>query len=207
VDPEVLMSFENASAVSLVLASVVVSATAALAQEEPRKVGIGLTAGAGVTSFSNSETNDAVSAGGIWEARIAFGTRPPVGLEAAYIGSAQPMSALSGRATLIGTGLEAVARVDLGTLAVQPYAVGGIGWTHYGVSGSGDTELRIGSDDDIFTIPAGLGVRYRSGPWLFDGRGTYRFAFDDELLQRQGDLESFGSLESWAVTFRGGFEF
>jgi hypothetical protein len=192
--------------VSLALVALAATATAARAQEEPRKVGIGLTAGGGVTSFSKSETNDVVSAGGTWEARILFGTRPPVGLEAAYIGSAQSLSTLSGRATLIGTGLEATARVDLGTFSVQPYAVGGIGWTHYGVSGSRDTELRIGSDDDVFNIPAGLGLRYRSGPWLVDGRGTYRFAFDDDLLQRQGDLESFGSLESWSVTFRVGIE-
>src|SRR6185295_12788955 len=55
----------------------------------PSRIGVGLTLGGGATGFWQEGTRGFVDTGGMWEARLAFGTRLPVAFEAAYVGSAQ----------------------------------------------------------------------------------------------------------------------
>lgn len=185
---------------------VLLAAPAAAQGDDSPDRGVALSAGGGVTGFASDPTNDTVDTGGAWEARVLFGSRLPVGLEAAYIGSANPVDSLTGNATLIGHGLEGSVRVDLGDLDIQPYAFGGLGWIHYDIRSDRELALNLASDDEVVTLPAGGGIRWQRGRTIFDLRGTYRFAFDEELISDEGDLRKRESLDTWAATFRVGIE-
>lgn len=193
-------------AVAAVVSLPAVAAAQHAPQHEDRPVGIGVSAGAGVTGFSDDETSDIVGAGGTWEARVTFGTRSALALEAAYIGSLQQLDLLVDELDLIGSGLEGALRLNLGASAVQPYVVGGMGWMHYTLR-RGDREIDLRTDDDVLTIPAGAGIAFHAGGALVDLRATYRFAFDDELLRDSGEFEDRESLDTWAATARVGVEF
>ena len=59
-----------------------------------QRMGMSLSLGAGLIGFTDEQTRDAMSMGGSWEARVAAGTKQILAVEAAYIGSAQPIDAL-----------------------------------------------------------------------------------------------------------------
>src|SRR5438552_3097976 len=48
-----------------------------------------ITTGAGVADFARSEFRGPTSLGGAWDARLTVGTRTPLALEAAYVGTVQ----------------------------------------------------------------------------------------------------------------------
>lgn len=175
-------------------------------RDYPSGLGIGITAGAGVTGFSDSGSDDVAGVGGLWEVRATFGVDSPVALEAAYVGTAQSVDMPLVDSALLGNGLEAAVRVNLGTFNVQPFVVGGMGWTRYSVDVEG-MDLDIRGDDDVLTVPAGAGISFYAGPAMVDIRGTYRFAFDDELIREEGDFDERESLDTWSATARVGFAF
>lgn len=186
------------------------AATAGTANAEPAvaetTANIGVTAGAGVAGFTDDQTNDVLETGGMWEVRGIFGVSSPIALEAAYIGTAHAVNLPVGDVDVIGNGLEAAVRLNLGTFLVQPYVVGGVGWMHYDLR-VGDMEVDMPTDDDIATVPAGAGVSFYAGPALIDVRASYRLAFDDELVRDEGDVESRESLDTWSATARVGLTF
>jgi hypothetical protein len=64
--------------------------------------------------------------------------------------------------------------------------------------------------DNIGTVPTGLGLSARlSKEFLIDVRGTYRFAFNDTLLDTASADVGGGTarLDTWNVAGRLGFEF
>lgn len=172
---------------------------------QPEPVGVGLTVGGGVTGFTDSASDDAVDIGGLWEVRAILGAGAPLSVEAAYIGTAQKLSAPQD-STLLSNGLEGIVRINLGGAMSQPYVFGGMGWRHYTVEFSGRA-LGLSTDDDVMTIPAGAGISFISGNFLFDMRGTYSWAINDELLERTGEFQEEASLNSWSATARLGVVF
>lgn len=69
---------------------VLISRTALCEENEPLSpIGLGVSAGAGVTGFVDGDMREAADPGGTWDVRVAAGTRLPVAFEAAYVGSAQ----------------------------------------------------------------------------------------------------------------------
>jgi hypothetical protein len=174
-------------------------------QSAQTSAGIGLSAGAGLTGFSDGAMRDVTDVGLAWDARLTLGTRSMLALEAAYVGSAQGVDLMVEDVTLIGHGAEAAGRLNLGTLPVQPYVVAGLGWTRYKVYYD-DTPLNVSTDDDILTVPLGAGVGFHLAGVLIDVRGSYRFAFDDELFRDEADFEERPAFDNWAVTARAGVE-
>jgi hypothetical protein len=89
------------------------------AAEDPEEVieeyGLSLTAGGGVAGFTDADMRDTADVGGLWDVRAAFGTKMPLAIEAGYQGSAQGIQAigLDSDAVLLGTSLEALARVNV----------------------------------------------------------------------------------------------
>jgi hypothetical protein len=137
-----------------------------------------------------------------------FGSRLPLAVEGAYVGSVQGIDALglSTSSLLIGNGVEGTLRFNLTRRRVQPYLFGGIGWTHYQLSNAATNTSSVLARDDIGTVPLGAGISGRLGRgFIVDARGTYRATFDDELLRAQETTNN--TMQSWSAAARGGFEF
>jgi hypothetical protein len=193
------------------------------AQGPMSRIGTGVSIGAGVFGFLDETTTDFTDIGGNWTARISVGTRLPLTFEAAYIGSANDITALGldDDALLVGNGVEGLLRfnflspfmdqIDLGFTRINPYIFGGIGWRNYQLTNEDFNTSNVLNDDNVGEIPAGGGFEMVFSQFVFDVRGEYRAAFDDELiggadtdlLDEPGD----DGLSSWGVTGRLGWEF
>jgi hypothetical protein len=167
---------------------------------------LGISAGGGVTGFVDEDLRETAGLGAAWEVRFVLGTRSLFAVEAAYIGSTREVDLVLDDVTLASHGLEANGRLNIGVFPVQPYAIGGLGWTRYRISDRGE-EIDLVSDDDVLTVPVGAGVSFYAAGIAFDLRGTYRFAFDDELFQEDiTEFEGRPAIDSWSLTARAGFE-
>jgi hypothetical protein len=176
----------------------------------PSVLGMEATVGGGVTGFIDETPRNTATTGGSWEARLMFGSRLPLAVEAAYVGSAQNIDALglANNAVLVGNGAEGDLRLNLTRSRVQPYLFGGIGWTHYQLSNMSNVSntSSVLDKDDIGTVPLGAGVAARLGrSFIIDVRGTYRATFNDDLFRAMSANNN--SLQSWGATGRLGFEF
>jgi opacity protein-like surface antigen len=185
--------------------------TVTQAQQIIEDIGVGAYVGGGVIGFTEETARDLTNVGGSWEARLAFGTRFPVGIEAAYVGTAQDIEALGldEDAILVGNGLEGLARINVPIIdMVTPYAFGGIGWTRYSLANSDFNTSNVQDNDNVGYVPLGAGVTYRVGRAAFDVRGQWKYAFNDDLIQEgPGAEEDDANLHQWGVTGRVGFEF
>jgi hypothetical protein len=174
------------------------------------KIGMGLTAGGGVIGFNDSRSSDLTDTGGMWEVRLTAGTRLPLALDVAYVGSAQSMNiaGLNTDAYLLGNGAEGALRLQWPTGPVRPFVFGGVGWTHYTIQ---RTEIAGGLDrqrDDVGTIPLGGGIAASVGRGVFlEVRFTERLAWDDDLLRPLVTSTEDGDLDTWNIGLRLGGEF
>src|SRR4051794_5979540 len=171
-------------------------------------MGLALSAGGGVAGFFNSGARDAANDGFTWDVRLTLGTRIPVGLDLAYLGSVQELTVagLDSDALLIGNGAEAALRVQLPSGLFRPYLTGGIGWTHYSIH---DSNLTAGlpRGDTIGTVPIGVGLAIgKPNSITFDLRAVGRIAFADDLFDPLARTGGSSSLNSWGVTARLGGE-
>ena len=111
---------------------------------------------------------------------------------------------------LLGNGAEGTLRLNFTQSRVQPYIFGGGGFTHYQVTNTNVNLSSVAGGDNVGTVPTGLGLSARlSREFLIDVRGTYRFAFNDTLLDVASADIGGGTprLDSWNVAGRLGFEF
>lgn len=175
--------------------------------------GLELSVGGGVSTFAQSNQRDFTGTAGTWDARVAYGTRLPIAVEAAYIGSAQSIDALGldGDAMLLSNGLEGAARLNILPGPLSPYLLGGVAWRRYSIINSERNVSDLLDEDDVFEVPLGVGLGFTVGGLVIDGRATYRFAFDDELVQTRGvegvddapeeDLHTLGARVAVGVEF------
>ena len=161
--------------------------------------------GGGVSDFADGSTKDRFGVGGSWDARIGIGSRSYVGGELAYVGSAR-----AGDGTvpdLTANGVEGVLRLQYpystGTWRIEPFAFGGIGWSHLALDHAAAAGLA--SSDDVGVVPFGGGVTLGYGRFLLDARFTYRASFDEDL--RLGANEGAAKLSQWAAGASVGYEF
>jgi hypothetical protein len=172
----------------------------------PSGFGTAVQLGGGVVNFSGSTARDMTNVGGMWDLRLAFGTRSIIGLEAAYVGSAQGINAigLDPDAILVGNGGEAALRLNApfayrGSL-VEPFAFGGAGWTRYNVVNDNFNTSFVREKDDVLTVPFGGGLAASFQGFMFDARFTYRVLYDNQLLGN-------ANLDNWMVSANIGSEF
>jgi len=181
---------------------------------EPRPmsgIGIGITAGAGVVDFTQQRARSFTDAGVTWDARLTLGTRLPVGLDLAYVGSSQNinLAGFSSDAYLLGQGTEAALRIQYPRGMVRPYVFGGIGWRQLSIKRQNVFGTGFNDYDNQGLVPfgAGLAIGQVNGI-MFDLHGTGRVTFDDDLLrnvlQNQGENSH---TNTWDVTARIGGEF
>lgn len=173
-------------------------------------IGVGVAIGGGATNFTNSEISDITDIGGSWTARLTLGTRLPIALEGAYLGTANNITApgLDGSAVLLGSGVEGLLRVNvLPMLPIQPYLFGGVAWRRYTIVNEDFNNSDVRDRDDVLEVPFGAGVAVRVKSILFDGRFDYRPTFNEDLLPDVDRSALDAGLENWNATARVGFEF
>jgi hypothetical protein len=174
-------------------------------------IGVEAVAGGGATGFVDNGARNFTDTGGAWNARVSAGTRLPVAVEAAYIGSTQGMKGLGleNAAQLMGNGVEGTLRLNFTTTRIQPYIFGGVGWTNYQIRNTQIT-ADINKSDNVLEVPFGIGLsgRIYQG-FIMDLRGTGRAAFDDTLFDRVAAATGAGNsrLNSWTGSAQIGYEF
>jgi hypothetical protein len=162
--------------------------------------------GGGVMNFTGAAAREVTGVAGNWNLRVALGTRSVIGVELAYVGSLQGISSpgLDPRADLLGNGAEAALRVNLPlaseTNLIEPFLLGGIGWTHFNVINDSVNNSLVGEKDNVGTVPLAAGLAGSTHGFMVDARFTYRLTFDNQLL-------GGNNLNSWAVTANVGREF
>lgn len=170
--------------------------------------GASFSIGGGVVGFTDGTTRDFTSVGGAWDARLTYGTRSPVAIEAAYTGGAMAIDALGldSNAALLSTGAEVLGRVNIMTTDIQPYVVAGVGWRRYSIINSDRNTSSVSEDDNLGEIPMGAGLAYRYQSFVVDGRALIRFAFNDDLIAptESGDT---ANLNNWQAQLTLGYEF
>jgi outer membrane protein OmpA-like peptidoglycan-associated protein len=177
----------------------------------PSRIGIEAAVGAGATGFVENGARNTTDIGSEWNARLTFGSRSYLAVEAAYIGSIQGINALglSTDARLLGNGAEGTLRINFTRARIQPYVFGGAGWTHYQLNNTPTVTTDIRRTDDIGTVPLGGGISARVGRgFLIDVRGGYKYTFNEDLLNTAMAATGQNSrLDSWNVGGRLGWEF
>ncbi len=183
--------------------------------EPPSKFGMAFMAGGGYQDFANSNMRDRTNGGGAWDFRFVAGTRSIVGFEGAYVGSArgfQSLGVTANNPTLISNGLEGNLRLNVpitkGASLIEPYGVVGVGWSQYHISNYNSNTQALSdfnpSNDNVLTVPFGLGFAYGYKALMLDVRGTYAATYYNNLLQ---GTNGSGTLNTWGVGGSVGFGF
>ena len=201
------------------MVALVALAGSAAAQDAPvetsgsvlERYGMEVTLGGGVEDFTNDTLRNTTTTGGLWNVRVAFGTRTPIAFEGAYLGSAQAIDALGldGDAVLIGNGLEAKVRVNMTETDIQPFAFAGLGWRRYSITNSDFNTSAVADSDDVLEIPLGVGVAAKYRGFVFDARGEVRLAAEEDLMPALNaeDPTEDADMHRWAVNANIGYGF
>ncbi|HEY0714145.1 MAG TPA: hypothetical protein VGF45_15800 [Polyangia bacterium] len=174
-------------------------------------IGASVTVGGGVSNFFRESVRDLTGVSGTWDARLSVGTRYIVGGELAYIGGARSISApgMSTDANLINNGGEATLRLnapfEVSDFLLSPFVFGGVGFSHYYLRNTDPVANTVAKDDDIGTLPVGIGFSFGYKGLVADARATYRPTFDDGELVKAGSTDN--DLQSWAAGITVGYEF
>ena len=171
--------------------------------------------GVGTGDFTQANPRDITGIGPSWDVRGVFGAHSPVGLEAAYVGSARGIGGLGVDDTtqLVSNGAETDLRLAAPIRAgenvdVRPFAFGGVGWQYMTLWGDGAVDGARDDGDHILTIPAGVGLELGIGNVNLDVRGTYRHAVDSEIFgDATAEFDDPNALHSYNVSAGLGFEF
>lgn len=191
--------------------------TEGIAEPYVTPFGTQLQVGAGYRNFIGSTAQDFTAGGGFWDVRGIVGTRSIIGAELAYTGSNQPIDAigLSETASLLSNGVEGDLRLNAPIplspggfpVLVEPYALAGIGWQYWNLINEGVNTSSVASDDNILTVPLGVGLSVGLAGFIVDGRLTYRQAFFNDLFGTPTSSFSGASLNQWQAGVNVGFEF
>lgn len=146
--------------------------------------GVSISIGGGVMDFTDERAREISGGAGTWEVRVASGTRKPIAVEVAYVGSARSLDAvgLDDDAIFVGFSFEGATRLNvIPSGGVQPYLLAGLGVTRWSVSSEGDNMSDIQDRDISAHIPLGGGLGFRQGGFVLDLRGTLRATLGDAL--------------------------
>ena len=170
-------------------------------------LGLEVMAGGGVTGFVDHLTRDVADIGGMWTVRLVVGPHRTLGFDLAYVGSAQDVGGLGASATVLGTGVEATARLNFTrTYWVQPFLFAGAGWTRYRLGDADLSRSSLDRDDDLLVLPGGAGLSLWITPrFTIDLRETYRLAIDDDMFDQPG--ASGDGMDSWSIAGQVGLAF
>ena len=171
------------------------------------RIGLALMAGGGVVDFSDEAVSRSTGVGGSWSLRVTSGTRLPFAWEVAYLGGASDVTGpgLGDNDYLVSSTLEGSLRFNLPlrvgyATMLQPFALAGLGWSRYNLVNSDPAPGRMDDVDDQLTAPLGVGLAFGYRGFTVEARGSYRFAFDDEMF-------GANDMGTWNATMSIGAEF
>jgi hypothetical protein len=152
-------------------------------------IGMALLVGGGFQDFTSTNARNVTKGGGSWNARIVAGTRSFVGLEAAYVGSANNINVLGANtsSSIVGNGLEGALRLQVPIMAgynmIEPFGFVGLGWTNYRVTNNRPalSDFSTGSDN-VMTVPLGGGVAYTYKMFTVDARASWTPTYYNNLI-------------------------
>lgn len=181
----------------------------------PSSIGVSVVASGGVMGFTNEVLRDVTAnpVNGLWSLRATIGSRAPIGVDVAYVGTSVSLDSLAGSSsgTLIGTTLEGAIRFNgWPNYDWNPYAFAGVGWQRYDASGTTFDRVidGISDSDNSITFPLGVGVAYRHPSGLvLDLRGTFRFNTNSGLVLESLESSDTVPLHTWEASAGVGFEF
>jgi hypothetical protein len=174
--------------------------------------GVAVGVGGGVNGFTERGMRDNTSVAGSWDVLAQFSTRSWLSIEGEYLGTASTVDSLVGgrSATLVGTGVGADLRLNvIPDQAWQPYVFLGGSYRRYDVSGASFSTSDAGMNDvdNVFEVPMGVGVSYRTQGFFGDVRGTFRAATNSHLVLTSPGSTDYVPLHNWGAIARVGYEF
>lgn len=167
-----------------------------------------LSVGGGLEGFIGSPLRSAISIGETWTARVAYGKRKSVRVEAAYTGSRQAVDHMDTSATLTSNGAAGLVRINVYPEGrIEPFFFVGGGWTRFSLSSS---VPGIAASDDIFALPIGFGGAYELGDFAIDVRASFTVATGPDLVEQDPEpraSEDSEMMHRYGVTASLGYSF
>lgn len=151
--------------------------------------GLTVMLGGGVEGYTGALAPE-INAGATYGVTAAIKPSKVFGLELGYSGAVNNLDAATGGSgpDLVRNGGQAALTFGLGAAPVQPYVLGGIGFSDYNVR----NEAAGFSDDMVGNVPVGAGLRTHIGDFTFDLRGNYNFLFDQDFAGVETGLNENG---------------
>jgi hypothetical protein len=152
-------------------------------EEKPGLRGLSLTIGGGVEGYSGALAPE-INPGPAYGVQAAIRPSKVLGIELGYSGAVNNLdSRVGGGASsgpdLVRNGGQAALTLGLAATPVQPYVLGGVGFSHYDFRGStGTSGFR---DDTAGNVPVGAGLRTQIGDFTADLRADYNFLFSQDF--------------------------
>ncbi|HEY4182102.1 MAG TPA: hypothetical protein VGM90_34905 [Kofleriaceae bacterium] len=179
-------------------------------QSMMERYGVGFVLGGGVEGFTDHTMRTSTQTGGNWDVRAIFGTRQYLAVEAAYIGSAQGIDALGldNSAVLVGNGVEGALRLNFTKdQLVQPFVFAGAAWRRYDLKNASFNTSAVRSEDDVLEIPMGAGLAYHYRGLMFDARGEFRAATQEDLMPSLTNQGDSAKMHRWGANLNVGYAF
>ncbi|XXF78755.1 hypothetical protein P2318_03070 [Myxococcaceae bacterium GXIMD 01537] len=152
-------------------------------KEAPNLRGLTVQLGGGVEGYTSSLAPQ-INPGPAVNVTAALKPSTVLGIELSYTGAVNNIDTHGGSdltesgPDIVRNGGQAVATFAFTATALQPYLLGGVGFSDYNIRGGFDEGFQ---DDTLGTVPVGLGVRSVFGGLTADARVNYNFLFDQEF--------------------------
>ncbi len=151
--------------------------------------GLTVMLGGGVEGYTGALAPE-ISPGATYGVTASIKPSKVFGVELGYSGAVNSLDAATGGSgpDLVRNGGQAALTFGLGAAPVQPYVLGGIGFSDYNVR----NDAAGFSDDLVGNVPVGAGLRTHIGDFTFDLRGNYNFLFDQDFAGVDDGLNENG---------------
>jgi hypothetical protein len=158
--------------------------------------GLTVTVGGGIEGYTGGLAPE-INPGPAYGVQAELRPSKVLGLELGYSGAVNELDSRvaplggSDGPDLVRNGGQAALTVGLTAAPVQPYLMGGIGFSDYNFRGAGST-LAGFNDDTVGNVPVGAGLRTHIGSFTADLRANYNFLFDQDFSGIDTDFNENG---------------
>jgi len=159
--------------------------------------GLTLMVGGGVEGYTGALAPE-INPGPAYGVTAAIKPSKVFGLELGYSGAVNNLDGArgldigdGGGPDLVRNGGQAAVTFGLGAAPVQPYVLGGVGFSDYNFRNAGAAAAGF-SDDTVGNVPVGAGLRTHIGNFTADLRANYNFLFDQDFAGVDDGLNENG---------------
>ncbi|MDY7232292.1 outer membrane protein [Hyalangium rubrum] len=154
--------------------------------------GLTVMVGGGVEGYTGALAPE-INPGPSYGVTAAIKPSKVLGIELGYSGAVNNLDSTALGADsgpdLVRNGGQAALTFGLTATPVQPYVLGGIGFSDYNFRGAAASGF---GDDLVGNVPVGAGLRTHVGDFTLDLRGNYNFLFDQEFAGVDDGLNENG---------------